>query len=378
MCQMCAEMPDLVVIRSLDALPMPHSLTRILNSFAPQIVLLEASPGEPSRDLAQDLLDFHADLPLIAFRMKPPDPTDWIPASMGIITLDVPFSGERFQEALFRALNRGPSKGTQGRLVAFLPAKGGSGATTLAVSAATMVAQKLKKRVLLLECDINSGPVATYLDLQPAHSIVDVLEDAQLLDLRPFSQIVTRHQELDILPSIGRRPTHHFSPWSCQRLLSRARSTYDFVFCDLPDTIDEAFEPVLRGTDQVILVTTPSDAAHFLVERRLTTLSQLGIGNTRISLVVNRVRPAEPVFRNIRQLPVSVTIPNRPLLWDASRCDLARMIGSGIERPLTSVAEVCAGQPLVGGTERRKFSLKSLWSSVGMGLDRSGNAGARG
>jgi MinD-like ATPase involved in chromosome partitioning or flagellar assembly len=378
MCQMCAEMPDLVVIRSLETLPMPHSLTRILNSFAPQLVLLEASAADQSRDLAQDMLDFHADIPLIAFRMKPPESTDWVPASMGILTLEVPISGEQFQEALFRAMNRGPSTGTQGRLIAFLPAKGGSGATTLSLGAATLLAQKMQKRVLFLECDVNSGPVATYLALQPASSIVDVLEDAQLLNLRPFSQLVTRHQELDILPSIGRRPTHRLSAWSCQRLISRARGTYDFVFCDLPDTIDEAFEPVLRAADQVVLVTTPSEAARFLVERRLNTLSQLGVGNTRISLVVNRVRPAEQVFRNVRQVPISATVPNRSLLWDVSHCDLTRMIGSGIERQLTSIAEICAGQPLSSGSQRRKFSLASIWSSVGLGLDRSRDAGAKG
>lgn len=370
MCQMCAEIPDLVVIRSLDALPKPRDLGRIMNAFGPQLVLLEADSDERSRDLAQALLELHADTPLITFRMQAPGRSDWNPASLGLISLEVPFSAEDFQEALYRVLARGPSNGVRGRLIAFLPAKGGNGATTMSLTAATMVAQQLQKRVLLLECDIPSGPVAAYLSLRPTHSIVDVLEDSHLLDSRPFSQLVVRHQKLDILPSVGRRPTHRLSAWSCQRLLSRARGTYDFVFCDLPDVVDESFEPVLRGADQVVLVTTPSEASGFLTERRLNTLAQLGVGSPKISVVMNRARASEKTLDRIRHVAVSVSVPNQAKLWDDSRFDLSRMTGNGNEQPLMAVAEICAGQPLPSGRQQRSFSLASFWSNVVPGMDR--------
>jgi len=375
MCQMCAEIQDVVVVRSLDALPRPHDLLRILNSFAPQLVLLEASAGGLSKDLAQELVDFHPEISLITFRAQSQGGDGWNPASLGLLTLNIPFSGEEFQDSLFGAMSRSPSKGAQGRLIAFLPVKGGSGATTTALATATVLSQRLLKRIAFLECDIHSGPAAIYLGLRPTCSIIDVLEDAQLLDFRPFTQLVTRHGELDVLPSVGRRPSHRLSPWSCQRMLSRARNSYDFVFCDLPVSVDESFEPVLRAADHVVLVTTPSEVSGFLVERRLAGLSQLGVGNAKVSVVVNRSLGRGPDGK-CASVPVNIAIPARPALYDASRIDLAQLIGDELDGPFTSIAEVCAGRPLPTQQSKRN-SLASFWRGVLPGPNRSRNSGAK-
>ena len=57
--QMCAEIPGLIVVRSLDRLPKLHNLGRVLNAFAPELVILEACDDEPWMELAQLMIDHH-------------------------------------------------------------------------------------------------------------------------------------------------------------------------------------------------------------------------------------------------------------------------------------------------------------------------------
>jgi Flp pilus assembly CpaE family ATPase len=318
------------------------------------------------------MLDFHPEIALLTFSMAKTTPP----------TFRAPFSGEEFQDAIFRSLSRGTSgaggvPGVQCRTIAFLPAKAGSGATTTALATALMVAQRLGKRVLFLECDVHSGPVGLYLGLRPSHSIVSVLEDAAILDRRPLTELVTRSNGIDVLPSIGARPTHVLSAWNCQRLLSRARSMYDYVFCDLPDIVGEGFEPVIRGAEQIVIVTTPSAPSVFLAERRLGSLSQLGVPMTKVGVVTNRMQGNEHAIERIKQCPVVASIPNRPTLMDAPLFDMKKFLGNNLEPALHLLAEFCVGHPIA---KRRStgFSLTSLWCGTNIRLGQSANQEAGG
>src|SRR3990167_4955854 len=67
------------------------------------------------------------------------------------------------------------SSGATGKLVAVMNAKGGSGATLLACNLAHQLSAK-GGRTLLLDLDLQFGSVAHYLDVQPSHSHVEVLQ----------------------------------------------------------------------------------------------------------------------------------------------------------------------------------------------------------
>ena len=63
--------------------------------------------------------------------------------------------------------------GETGKLIAALAPSGGSGTSTLAVNLATVLA-KQHKTVGLIDLNLETGDLATLLDLKPTYTIVDL------------------------------------------------------------------------------------------------------------------------------------------------------------------------------------------------------------
>ena len=68
-------------------------------------------------------------------------------------------------------------------LVAFLPAKAGSGASTVATNVAGYLsAEPLSKKTLLIDGDLHSGLISVTLGINHPYSILDALENSSQLD----------------------------------------------------------------------------------------------------------------------------------------------------------------------------------------------------
>ena len=86
-------------------------------------------------------------------------------------------------------------------MFAFLPAKAGSGATTIAVNTSLALSRMPDAHVLLADLDLNCGMVGFMLLLnQSPYSIVDAAENALDLDENLWPKIVSTKDNLDVLP----------------------------------------------------------------------------------------------------------------------------------------------------------------------------------
>jgi pilus assembly protein CpaE len=188
--------------------------------------------------------------------------------------------------------------GNGSKLVAVMNAKGGSGATLLACN----LAHQLSSRggtTLLLDLDLQFGSVAHYLDVQTAHSHLDVLQQVDELDsvaLRGFCSHFSptlhvlggRSSELCLSQDIRLE--------QLEALLRLARSTYDWVVVDLPRQIDHLTGITLEQADRVYIVVQQS-ISHLKDATRLVRIlrDDLGVQGNRLQVVVNRYNKASPV-----------------------------------------------------------------------------------
>ena len=90
-------------------------------------------------------------------------------------TLYAPFRPDTLRSAIVSAIER--CTAIDGNTVAFLPAKAGSGASTTALNVAGSLAPYWRQNVLLIETDLHSGCLSVALQLEPAHTIVEVLAE---------------------------------------------------------------------------------------------------------------------------------------------------------------------------------------------------------
>ena len=114
-------------------------------------------------------------------------------------------------------------------VIAILPAKAGGGASTIAINTAQRLAHCFGKRVLVAECDLNSGTIAETLGLIPRESTARTLESADAAETLMWPRHVCRKDGVDFMLTArewhGYRPTWH----DHHHLLSFVAERYDWA-----------------------------------------------------------------------------------------------------------------------------------------------------
>lgn len=130
---------------------------------------------------------------------------------------------------------------------------GGTGATTFAVNLAWELANvdqgDVGLRVCLLDFDLQFGTVATYLDLPRREAVFELLQDTASMDSESFMQaLLTYEEKLQVLTAPTELlPLDVISPEDVQRIIDMARTNFDYVVIDMPQSVVMWTETVLNA-----------------------------------------------------------------------------------------------------------------------------------
>ena len=80
-----------------------------------------------------------------------------------------------------------------GKLVAVTGTRGGVGSTTVATSVAWLIAHERRRRVALVDLDLQFGTVALSLDLEPSHGLREALENPNRIDGLFMDRVLVQH-----------------------------------------------------------------------------------------------------------------------------------------------------------------------------------------
>jgi len=165
---------------------------------------------------------------------------------------------ERSPEMLERALGtRGKTDAAHsGRMIAVVGARGGVGATTLAVNLAWLLAHDTSHKVALVDLDLRFGTVALSLDLEPTHGLREVLESPDRIDSLFVSSAMARESETLLVLSAEESLADrlHIEPGAFDTLAADLRANFDWIVVDVPRSSSIPEECVLSQSDKVVLV----------------------------------------------------------------------------------------------------------------------------
>src|SRR5262249_53194030 len=134
----------------------------------------------------------HPELPIIGFGAGWAEEVAAFCAQAGIANLlTAPVTVKKFDDSVFGAIH-GPKIAVHDNLIAFLPAKAGSGSTTVALNSAGCLAGALGKKTLLIEADLKSGVLSVLLDTAFRCSVLDALEKSDQLDYSSWTNCVVK------------------------------------------------------------------------------------------------------------------------------------------------------------------------------------------
>jgi Flp pilus assembly CpaE family ATPase len=259
---------------------------------APDVVLHVAG-GET---LAHDELDaVHAatGAPIVLLARTPALLEEVLGADVaGVLLLPQPIESVVF--ALRKARRAAPEASARGgeEVVTIFSPKGGTGKTVTSTNLAVTVAQRTKKRVLLLDLDLQFGDAAIMLGLEPTKTIYDLVAAPGELDPEKLARYPTPHPSgLDVLAAPLRpEEAELVTEEKLARVLVVARRCYDLVVVDTSPFFYGPMLQTLDLTDDLLLVCTPDVPTLKNVRLSMHTLELLSFSAERIRVVLNRAK----------------------------------------------------------------------------------------
>jgi pilus assembly protein CpaE len=176
-----------------------------------------------------------------------------------------------------------------GRLMAILASSGGSGASTVAVNLATVLAKEHQK-CALLDLNPGRGDLAALLDLKPAFNLADLCLNLGRLDRAMFEKMLIAHASGVHLLSAPQTfsDTRVVTPPGVSQAINLARTFFPFVVADLEDCFHEEQVITLRQATTILLVLRLDFTSMRNARRILEHFGDLDIARSRVRLVINR------------------------------------------------------------------------------------------
>lgn len=233
-------------------------------------------------------------------------------------------------------------------VIGILGAKGGVGATTLAINLASSLSRKYSE-ALLIDTNLQQPDVALSLGLKPSYSLSDLIARRNRIDEKVLEACCEELEEDNCSLKIVSPPLElEKSLVTDLSLLSecmgKLKSLNDIVVLDLPKQLDQGLLTILDSCDKLILVCEPTISSVTTAKRWLSIFSDLEYSKEDVCLLINKSGKRQKQiekeaiqaldFNTNWQLPISVnnleqsTLAGEPLVISQPRDPYSKAINN--------------------------------------------------
>ena len=189
---------------------------------------------------------------------------------------------------LTTAQRRGRQEGIRGKVFLVISAKGGSGATTVAVNLA-LALQSVYGQTALVDL-ARLGHAALHLNLKPMYSVWDAIRNLHRMDIFLLQSFMTRHSGgLQLLAGTNVPAAADPSTAEFVRLFDMLVTHYRYVVVDASSRFDAATRLIASFSETVLLLACSDVASLWSAARVQQYLGETG-SRERVRLVLNRFR----------------------------------------------------------------------------------------
>jgi pilus assembly protein CpaE len=257
-----------------------------------------------------------------------------------------------------------------GRSIAFIGAKGGVGASTIAHNVAWSISHLFRHDVVLADMDLPFGTANINVDQDPTLGIADAVFSPERVDEVYLDRLLVQYGEhLSILaaPSSLER-TFDFQEDAFSEIIDVAQRTSPLIVLDLAHGWNGWTRTTLMRADEVVIVAAPDLANLRNTKNLLDTLAQLRPNDLKPHLVLNQVGvPKRPEialsdFSEPLGIDPIAAIEFEPQLF-GNAANTGRMIAetspeSPVSATITHIAHVLTGRADV--QPRKKNGISGL------------------
>ncbi len=176
-----------------------------------------------------------------------------------------------------------------GKVITVFSPKGGSGKTVFAVNLAAGITKLAKKKVLLIDLDLQFGDLAFILGLKARKSIAEMIEDNVENAENMKKYLVTHPIGFDLLPSPFKpEQSETVNSSHVRKLIKIAKPIYDFIIIDTHSLFQDLTINSLDISDLICLVMAPEMNHIKSMHMCLKVMETLKYPSEKIRLILNR------------------------------------------------------------------------------------------
>ena len=182
-----------------------------------------------------------------------------------------------------------------GRVIAFMGARGGAGASTLSHNMAWCIAEDLKLSTVIVDLDLPFGTAGLNFNEDPVQGVHDALGAPDRLDGVLLDRLLlkcTEHLSLFTAPALLDRELEIQTP-ALETVLDQVKAFVPCVIVDLPHAWTPWTRHVLNTADEIVIVATPDLASLRNTKNMLEALQGRRSNDAPPKLVINQTGVAK-------------------------------------------------------------------------------------
>lgn len=185
-----------------------------------------------------------------------------------------------------------PRRPGNGRVIAVMAGKGGSGKSVVATNLAiAMGLRSDPERIAIVDADLQFGDIALMLQIDPVRTLDDVVGQLDSMTDARLDGALLRHESgLRVLPApLLPVRKDEIDAKSVVEVVDRLRALYDTIVVDTGPVFDDGLVTILEHADAVVTVVDMDLPSVKNAKVALDALRGSGFPMEKITLVVNRV-----------------------------------------------------------------------------------------
>jgi pilus assembly protein CpaE len=261
-----------------------------------------------------------------------------------------------------RARSGAATAGGLGRIMGFVSARGGCGASTVVTHVAVNASKRMDRKMLLADFDFDAGIIRFLLKLRNSWAVSDAISNLHRMDSSLWEALISKYNDkLDAIPAPEDLTAKHpAGPQETAHLMRFLRSAYPLVFVDFGRHFSTTAMNALPELDTLYIVTTlepetldsAAECARMALDR--------GLGALRVKAVLNRLpeRNAPDAAQIEKQvgIPVACTLSSDFLTlhdcWSEGRLlDTGSQLGKELASFAASIVSEVKGEKPVTAKE---------------------------
>lgn len=176
------------------------------------------------------------------------------------------------------------------RVITVFSTKGGVGKTTIASNLAVSLARATKKKVALVDLDLQFGDIAIMLNVSVKNTISDLIKEINQLDRELMDDyLVTHFSGVRVLPApIKPEYAEYITSAHVENIINTLRESYHYIVIDTSASFHETVLASLDMSDRILFISTLDLPTIKNVKSGLDIMDTLHYPREKISIVLNK------------------------------------------------------------------------------------------